>query len=253
MLPLSGVTVVVTRPAHQAENLCQQIEAAGGKVIRFPVLDISPQQDSQKCQAQLAQLAEIDLAIFVSANAVNAAFAMQPHWPPHLSIAAVGKATAQALAKHQQADILIAPEPFNSEALLRLPELQKMDGKRVMILRGEGGREFLRDRLLERGAEVEYVECYQRKMPDTDTTQLYAAWQQEQTMPIIVTSNQSLQNLYAMINQDHRPALLGSPLILLSERTASLANELGFTQAPVVATAANDDAMLSALTRWAQS
>lgn len=253
MLPLSGVTVVVTRPAHQAEKLCQHIEAAGGKVIRFPVLDIGPQQDPQKCQAQLARLAEIDLAIFVSANAVNAAFALQPTWPPQLSIAAVGKATAHALARHQQAEILVAPEPFNSEALLRLPELQSVDGKRVMIFRGEGGREFLRDRLLERGAEVDYAECYQRVLPQTDTAPLYAAWQQGQTMPIVVTSNQSLQNLHAMVNQDHRATLLASPLILISERTATLAKELGFTQAPVVAAAANDDAMLTALTHWAES
>jgi uroporphyrinogen-III synthase len=250
MPELSGVTVVVTRPAHQADNLCQLIEAAGGMALRFPAIEIAPASDVQKCRSQLADLSQFDLAIFISANAVNATFEMMPAsaWPSAATIAAVGKATAQALSSHGQTASHIASEPFNSEALLSLSELQSLDGKRILIFRGNGGRELLREKLCERGAKVEYIECYQRVRPTTDTQQLYASWDQKQTPHIIVvTSNQGLHNLLQMIDETHRPALLGSLLVVISQRTARLANELGFLQAAKVASAATDEAILEAL------
>lgn len=251
MSALSGVTVVVTRPAHQAENVCQLIEAEGGKVLRFPVIEIGPPQYPQKCQTQLARLADYDLAIFISSNAVNAALSLQKslqqNWPTDLAIAAVGKATAQTLGEKQLPATLVAPEPFNSEALLSLPELQNIKDKRIVIFRGNGGREFLHNSLQERGARVDYVECYQRSKPQSDAAPLYLAWDQNQTMSIIVTSNQSLKNLQTMIQPEYQAKLLAAPLFLISKRTAALSIELGFTQTPVIATAANDDAILSAL------
>ncbi len=253
MSPLSGVTVVVTRPAHQAENLCQLIEAAGGEALRFPVIEIGPPQDPKQCKVQLARLTEYDLAIFISANAVNAALAIQPVWPENMAIAAVGKATAQALAAKYMPVTYVAPEPYNSEALLSLPDFQQLADKHIAIIRGNGGREFLRNSLQERGAEVDYVECYQRMKPQSETTPLYEAWDQKQIMPIVVTSNQSLINLQAMIHQDYQAELLAAPLFLISERTATLSTELGFTQTPVIATAANDDAVMSALTNWTKA
>jgi len=260
MPELSGVTVVVTRPVHQAKNLCQLIEAAGGKVLRFPVIDIRPPENVQQCQAQLTRLADYDLAVFVSSNAVNAAMEMlktPQAWPSGVAIAAVGKATAQAIIKKGLSTPLVAPEPFNSEALLSLSELQRLDGKRILIFRGNSGRELLRSSLCERGAQVDYIECYQRVVPKMDTQPLYTAWEQAQTtpgnMPVVVTSNQGLQNLVSMVDEEHQPVLFASPLIMISERTASLSARLGFSQVPVVATAANDDAVLVALKIWAKS
>jgi len=135
-----------------------------------------------------------------------------------------------------------------------LPELQNPDGKCILIFRGNSGRELLRNSLLERGAQVDYIECYQRAIPETDTRALYTAWEQMQhgTVPIVVTSNQGLQNLVSMIDTEHQPALFASPLMVISERTASLSAKLGFAQTPVVATAANDDAILVALKTWAK-
>ncbi len=255
MAVLSGVTVVVTRPMHQAEKLCQLIEAAGGTAVRFPVIDILPSENPQQCRTQLARLTDYDFAVFVSANAVNTTMAMlktPQAWPATLPIAAVGKATAQAIIKKGLPIPLVAPEPFNSEALLSVPALQKLEGKRILIFRGDGGREWLRDSLCERGALVDYIECYQRAIPQTDPRPLYTAWEQAQpgSMPIVVTSNQSLQNLVSMIDKEHQPALFASPLMVISERTASLASKLGFTQTPVVATTASDDAVLAALKTW---
>ena len=67
---LSGVTVVVTRPSHQAEILCQSIEALGATALRFPVIEIRPSSNPERLKAQLDHLANFQLAIFISANAV---------------------------------------------------------------------------------------------------------------------------------------------------------------------------------------
>ncbi|MBL1276077.1 MAG: uroporphyrinogen-III synthase [Ectothiorhodospiraceae bacterium] len=276
MQQLSGITVVVTRPAHQAEKLCKLIEAEGGVALRFPVIDIAPPQNVQKCQAQMGQLAEYDLAIFISSNAVTAALELMDRdwqWPKTVSIAAVGKSTAQALEKNRLTVKHVAPVPFNSEALLSLPDLQNIKDTRILIFRGNSGRELLRNRLRERGATVDYIECYQRVIPHIDPQPLYEAWKKvpnqktstslltskkdvklmPMLMPIVVTSSEGLKNLVSMVNPDHLSLLLSSPLVMISERTANLSVTLGFSGSPTVATAANDEAILEALKTWALS
>jgi len=277
MQALFGITVVVTRPAHQAENLCQLIEAAGGEALRFPVIDIKPPQDVQKCQAQMERLEEHDLAIFISSNSVNEVLKlMNPawQWPETVSIAAVGKSTAQALEKNGLTVKHVAPLPFNTEALLSLPELQNSKGKRILIFRGNSGRELLFDSLQERGAEVSYIECYRRVIPEPDTHSLYAAWQPllvkkssmsmqnsmqnakltlPKLLPIVVTSSEGLKNLVSMVSPEYQSTLLASPLIMISERTARLSETLGFSCSSTIATAANDEAILDALKAWAVS
>ena len=167
---LAGRGILVTRPAHQAEGLCALIEAAGGRALRFPVLEIRPAADVAAVQAGLGRLAESDLAVFVSANAVNCTLdtlAPRP-WPADVRIAAVGAATARAL-EDRGLHVTHCPETgFTSEALLALPALRDMSGRRVLILRGDGGREQLRETLTARGAQVDYLEVYQRAQAQTE-------------------------------------------------------------------------------------
>jgi uroporphyrinogen-III synthase len=253
MADLSGVTVVVTRPAHQAETLCQSIEAAGGIAVRFPLLAILPSSDTAAAAAQLAQLERFHLAIFVSANAVTAALTMlasHPGWPPALAIAAVGQATARALTAHGLHVAHVAPAPYNSEALLTLPALQSVQGQRVLIIRGEGGRETLAQTLRDRGAEVAYAECYRRAMPDTDTEVLYRVWESTRPSCLVVTSNEGLENLYQLVDEQHRADLLAAQLVVVSERAVTLARSLGFSKPPIVSSAASDEAIEAAIEAW---
>ena len=250
---LSGVTIVVTRPSHQAEKLSQSIEALGGNALRFPVIEIRPSADADKLKAQLSHLSRFQLAIFISANAVFAAQHIledQQPLPLGLKIAAVGQATAKALAVNGLIASLVSPEPYNSEALLGLADLQSMHGQRVIIFRGNGGRELLANTLRERGAEVEYAECYQRVIADTDTSELFQKWDEGHSMPIVVTSNEGLNNLHSLIGLTHQQALLTSPLIVVSQRAVTLAKELGFTQKPFVAQNASSEAILTAIEQW---
>jgi len=146
---------------------------------------------------------------------------------------------------------LVPAHRFNSEALLALDELQDMHGKRVVILRGNGGREHLHDTLLERGAEVDYVEVYRRACPDIDPQFMRSLLQPGMLDVVTVTSNETLQNLFAMAGQEGQPLLRTLPLVVVSERQAQLAQELGFEHAAIVAENAGDAALIEALKTFA--
>lgn len=251
---LDGLTIVVTRPAHQADNLCRLIEAEGGNTLRFPVIEILPPADVAPLQARLQDLADDHLAIFISANAVHYAYQALGGslLPENLLRAAVGQATARALASHGQPAHILPPAPYNSEALLVLPELQSLQEKRVIIFRGGNGRALLADTLRGRGAQVDYAEVYRRIMSTLDPERLYRAWDKGKLDMIIITSNEGLRNLFARVDAGHRERLLETALVVISDRSATLAQELGFMRPAIVARAASDAALLEAAKCYAQ-
>src|SRR5450631_4196009 len=165
--PLRGLTIVVTRPRDQAAQLAQRIEQAGGIPLLFPLLDITAVQDTKTLFEQIARLGQFNLAIFISPNAVHygmAAIRAAGAVLNSLKIATVGQSSAKALRESGISNVIAPTERFDSEGLLALPELQNVAGWRVMIFRGDGGRELLGDTLKARGATVEYATCYQRKI-----------------------------------------------------------------------------------------
>lgn len=246
-LPLLGRRILVTRPAAVAGALCALIEASGGEPVLFPTLDILPARDRAAVAALLAteSLARRDLVIFVSPTAVAAAFALSTApWPPSVAVAAVGGGTAKALAKHGAAAVLVPATGADSEALAGLPRLQSVKGDSILIVRGEGGREWLGDTLRARGARVDYAECYRRAMPEADTGSVVAQWTRGGIDASIVTSREALDNLVQLFG-GIRDTLLSTPLFVSHVRIAERARQLGFTR--VFAGEAGDVAMLRAL------
>jgi uroporphyrinogen-III synthase len=122
-----------------------------------------------------------------------------------------------------------------------------MSGHRVVIFRGNGGREVLRETLLARGAEVDYVEVYQRKCPDVDAQHIQTLLQPGYLDCITITSNEALQNLVTMAGPEGRPLLLRVPLVVMGGRQATLAQQLGFVHAPLIAANASDEAIFAAV------
>jgi uroporphyrinogen-III synthase len=167
----------VTRPAAQAEPFCAMLAAAGARVSRFPVIEIQGPNDPGRLGAVLDALSDFDIAVFVSANAVQrvlpAALA-RGAWPAQLRVAAIGARTALELQDHGRAADIVPGSRFDSEALLQEPALQDLTGRKVVIFRGDGGREHLAETLQERGAEVTYAEAYRRAIPDLDPEPLEA-------------------------------------------------------------------------------
>ena len=250
---LAGLTVVNTRPAQQAGPLSEAITHAGGNVIEFPVIEIQPIAGDPDHSHWSSALEQSDLAIFISANAVEAGLNIiggVDSWPSQVAIAAVGRATAEKIQSCGLTVDLTAPEPFNSEALLTLPELQEIQNKKIVIFRGEGGRELLAQTLRERGAEVVYAECYRRVKPDSDPSLLYRCWAEHSRVIIVVTSNEGLQNLVEMVDNDHQLLLLSSTLLVVSERASQLAKEMGFIRPAVLTKSVSNSAIVEAILLW---
>lgn len=250
--PLAGLRVLVTRPAHQAEPFCALLERAGAEPVRFPVLAIVPSPRAGDLAGLAGHLERYDLAIFISANAVQQGLGPLLRgraWPAGTAIAAVGRSTATALAEHGLPVALVPEAGFNSEALLAMPALRDMAGRRVLIVRGEGGRETLAETLRGRGARVEYAEVYRRVLPEVGEAALRDAWRAGGIDAVAVTSVESLRNLWQLAGPDARPLLQAAPLILASGRIAETARELGCRGPLEVAEDATDAAMLAALQR----
>jgi uroporphyrinogen-III synthase len=253
---LGGLRVLVTRPVDQAETLCRLIADAGGEALRLPTLvirDPEPEQAARR-DAVIDALEVYDLAVFISVNAVARGMERiraRRAWPAGVKIATVGASSARALERYGLAVDLVPAHEFNSEALLALEALQSMRGRRVVIFRGNGGRDVLRDELRGRGASVDYVEVYRRACPDIDPKAIAHLWQPGAINIVTVTSNESLQNLHDMAGPRGQPLLRELPLVVVSPRQAVLAAALGFSNEPLVAANAGDEAILAVLLDYA--
>jgi uroporphyrinogen-III synthase len=246
-LPLANLGIVVTRPREQAADLAQRIESQGGRALLFPLLEIAPVSDQAALQEQLVRLAQFDLLIFISPNAVRYGMAAMPPLPDTVRIATVGQGSAHALRELGVSGIIAPAGRYDSEALLAVPELQDMSGRRVAILRGDGGRELLGDTLKARGATVEYITCYRRSKPRFAAASLLAA----EPDAITVTSSEALGHLWEMLAEPARAGLAAKPLFVPHERIAELARQQGWQH--VVVAASGDDGMMAALVAWANS
>jgi uroporphyrinogen-III synthase len=217
------------------------------------VLEILDPQDPAPFLSVIDRLDAFDIAIFISANAVTKAMngiLARRALPSRLKLATIGKGSARELERLGFRVDIYPPKTFNSEALLELPELQEVASKRIVIFRGEGGRELLADTLTARGALVEYAEVYRRVQPDADVTELMRRWARGEIDLVVVTSNEGLRNLFDMVGKLGQQWLRNTPLVVISARTAELAKELGFKHPAIVAEEAGDQAIVSAIHQW---
>ncbi len=237
---LTGRRILVTRPAEQAAQLERLIREAGGNAILFPAIEIAEPADTQTLLSLIEQLPDFDLAIFISPTAVSRAFRHIPLWPARLRAAAVGAASAEALRQAGVNDVLAPTQASDSEALLALPQMQQVSGKRIVIFRGEGGRELLADTLRQRGARVEYAECYRRAKPTADPAALLDA----PFDAVIVTSSEGLNNLRQLLGP-HWQKLCASLFCVPHQRIAEAARQAGVSQTLV--SPGGDAALVAAL------
>jgi len=229
---LAGRGIVVTRPAAQARQLAGLILVAGGNPVLFPVLEILDASDLQPLHALIDRLDEFDMAIFISPSAVNKAMNLitaRRSLPSRLRIAAIGRGSSRELKHFGVSEVIAPTRKFDSEALLELPELAAVADKRVVIFRGDGGRELLGDTLVARGAVLEYAECYRRGKPKTDAAPLLKAWARNELHAIVVTSSEGLRNLFDIVGKLGQAWLRKTPVFVTHAQIASTARELGLT------------------------
>jgi uroporphyrinogen-III synthase len=171
--------------------------------------------------------------------------------PGNPRIAAVGKGTARALRDAGLAVDILPQGRFDSEALLELEALQQLQDRRVLILRGNGGRALLGESLQQRGAEVIYAEVYRREPPPVDAAPLLENWMAE-VQVVTVTSVEILENLMAILGPQGRKLLLATPLVVISERIGERARALGHENI-ILARRAEDEAIVDVICQWADS
>ena len=247
--PLQGKRILVTRPVAQAANLAERIGAAGGKAVCFPLLVITPMENLLSLEAAIASFEEFNLAVFISPNAV--AFSIpfilsRRAWPENVRAAAVGSETAVRLASFGIRDVLFPDPPFDSEALLALPALQSdvVTGMRILILRGDGGRDFLADTLRSRGAQVECVACYHRRA-STDRRTIVSLLCNNELDAVTISSSEGLRNLLDLLGAASRQRLLSLPVFVPHPRIAVEAKRLGLCR--VVQTEPDDAGLVTGM------
>ena len=245
--PLRGRGILVTRPEGTAAALCELIRSAGGDPVRFPAIDILPPANPHAVRTLLssANLARQDLVIFVSPTAVSMAFGLgQEAWPETVAVAAVGQGTARALRARGVQQVLVPAEGADSEALAGLPAMQDLTGRAVLIVRGEGGREWLGETLRARGATVGYAECYRRALPAADSAPIVARWKAGEIAAMAVTSRDAVDNLLRLFAA-MADTVLDTPVFASHPRIAEHARQRGFRT--VLNCESGDEAMVRAM------
>ena len=235
--------VIVTRPVLQALPWVARLQALGVDAAPLPLIGIAPALDAAPLMMAWAELAGRALVMFVSANAVAHFFAHRPAgtgWPAGVLAGSTGPGTSAALQGAGVANALIA-EPaadaaaFDSEALWAQLAGCDWAGRRVLVVRGEDGRDWLADTLRQRGAMVDFVTAYRRSAPTLDgpgQALLAAALDQPAAHVWHFSSSEAVAHLRTLAAAaDWR----GSRALASHPRIAEAALALGFGRVDVVA------------------
>lgn len=249
-----AVSIWVTRPQPQAARLAAVLQQAGFRAEAVPTLEIAPPPDADTLTGQApAQLQQAQVAIFVSRNAVDWLWRLlgdEAHtYLAHCQVFAVGPGTAAALQAQGLAEASRPDRGSDSEALLALPQLSEeaVTGQRVVIVRGRGGRALLAETLQQRGAEVGYLEVYQRRQASETVQRLPGLWQTAPPAAIVVSSPAGLEALLDMTAAADQPRLLATPLLCMGGHLQEQSRHLGFEECIPVTPAGGDEAIVSAL------
>ncbi|MCL1035542.1 uroporphyrinogen-III synthase [Shewanella submarina] len=235
--------VLLTRPEGRNQTMSTALSERGTPHLVTPLLGVEATPPSRSTDDILSA----DIIIFVSTNAVNfGTQALDQSWPAHIQYFAVGKATWESFAAAGISGVRAADDNQQTEGLLELDALQHVDGKKVVIVRGNGGRELLAQTLTSRGATVEFWEVYRRTCPDYDAAKVCREWQEFGIDTIVITSPDMLENLITLVPKELFPWLSACHIIVPSSRAEAQAIARGLTHV-TNAGAAHAEAMLAAL------
>ncbi len=252
MSELTGLGVLVTRPEPQAGPLARRLTLLGANVYRLPAIELLPRDDRASQRAALGPIDRFHWVVFISANAVRfGSSLLEGRRDPR--IAAVGPATAAALNHAGYRVSLVPHGGYDSETLLASREFCHVQGQRILIVRGGGGRELLADELSARGAEVSYAEVYERRcarpVPGA-VAAVEAEWSRGEIQVVTATSGELLRCLYEILSPEGRELLARAVLLAGGPRIGALARQIGIGGPLIVASGPDDDGLVDALLKW---
>lgn len=236
---LQGHHVLITRPAGQGDALIQGVRVLGARATHIPLLAITPQADPGMLQVA-SRLQSYRAVLFVSANAVQTSWAdLTRHkiWPALLPAATVGPGTARVLQDYGVKQIIVPESSFDSEGLMALSFFSQDNvfGQSFAIIRGEGGRDFMAQVLRERGAVVDEVATYQRRLNPDALPAMQQLFEQTPPTMVVISSSESLQRLMAVMSIDLASLLQKTRLLVPHIKIADAARALGFEDVHVTA------------------
>ncbi len=227
-----GWRLLLTRPAEDCASSAAQLAEHAVYASCMPLLEIQPVPESAEQRRLLLALPRYHAVIVISKPAARIGLArLARHWPEglgHLRWFSVGGATGALLRDHGL-EACWPQAGDDSEALLALPQLAEVLARaapRILIMRGEGGRELLAERLRELGAEVDHLPLYRRGLPDYPPGALAKRVESERLNGLVVSSGQAFEHLRQLAAQAW-PQLAGLPLFVPSPRVAGLARAAG--------------------------
>ena len=244
---LMDCRVLVARPDIGGEDLCKAIAAEDGFAVHFPSIAFAPPADEAQFLQMVQAMGDQAWIIFNSPQSVRATIpAMRkawPYFPETTRFAAVGAGTARTLKEAGYIVNVIPEREWSSEGLMAMPEFQDVAGQKVMVVRGEGGREYLERVLNERQAVVSSCLAYQRVVPEVADNICASVLQDNKINAIAAGSFATVNNLKLLLGQHDWPHLSTIPILVMSERVKKLAAELGFQTIWVTEQASNDAAI----------
>lgn len=252
-ITLTGKNIMVLRPANQSDQLSNKIVDLGGVVTLFPTIEIKPLENIDL--ENLTNLFEwSSMIVFISRNAARILSALVRNLNEQLktkTVFATGNGTADELRKYGIDSVLFPTAQSGSDGLLQMTGLEAPEiiGKNILIIRGDTGRELLKQSLEERGASVKYAEIYTRAIPDVSKKQVDSIWETSPPDIILFTSNQGLYNLVKMTPHIYHSKLFSTPFVSMSERIANTASNEGFMNKSVTAKIQTDDGLLEAINK----
>jgi uroporphyrinogen-III synthase len=203
--PLAGKQILITRARHQAGRLADALEAQGATVVRLPAIEIVPPETFGPLDHALEGIAVFDWLIVTSANGVAAlnerlqSLVIPIEKLEHLQVAAIGPATATALDRIGLKPSAV-PEEYVAEAVVALLH-EKVQGKRVLLVRAEVARDVIPEQLGLCGAHVEVVAAYQTVIPSESVglaRELFGAGK-PLLDAVTFTSSSTVSNLFALL------------------------------------------------------
>lgn len=246
-LPLAGRRVLICRPQPDADRLADAFRNAGAEARALPMLIRDPIVDDPVIRTQILNIDEFEHVIAVSPYAARLLTDWLDTWwpqsPTGIHWYGVGAGTTSVLIDYGL-DALQPEQGHTSEALLERPELADLSHEKVLIVRGEEGRELLPDTLRSRGARVTLLPLYRRRAPDYDDQTLNDHFQSFNPEVVVTLSGETLNNLVSLSdNSGHN--LTDTLVVVPVERIADQARTAGFRRTCVPGSLA-DSAIVAA-------
>jgi uroporphyrinogen-III synthase len=251
-MTLRGLGVLITRPLHQATSLCRLLEAEGARTWKFPALEIRENSANRAQLAAVRNAAAPDLVVFTSSNAVRFGAEVLRDWSSSQT-AAIGPATARALNRAGFRVAIVPELGYDSESLLGDPRMQHVTGKRILLVKGAGGRDRLGIELRRRGATVDELAVYVRVCPQPSVRelgQLVDLLGADALQAMTVTSLDLAENLLQMTPAELRSDLDRLTWLVPGDRVAAGLAERGVRAAMLRAASAEDHDLVAALVAW---